>query len=80
MRIVAACYLRSDKEGIVDTLTTFHAAEALYNVVAAESAFLHSRCIAQQRFGAVPAEGAGGTYGHVFLNGGQGPWAPLLEL
>ena len=55
MRTVAACYLRSDKEGIVDTLTTYNAAEALYNVAAAESAFLHSHCLAQHRCGATVA-------------------------
>lgn len=49
LRTVAACYLRSDKDGIIDTLSAYNATDALYNVAAAESAFLHSHCVAKQR-------------------------------
>lgn len=61
LRTVAACYLRSDKEGIIDTLTAYNATEALYNVAAAESAFLHSHCMAEQRAEAAAAVARGGA-------------------
>lgn len=59
LRTVAACYLRSDKEGIIDTLTAYNATEALYDVAAAEAAFLHSHCMAELRAEVAAAEARG---------------------
>ena len=59
LRTVAACYLRSDKEGIIDTLTAYNATEALYNVAAVEAAFLHSHCMARLHAEVLEAEAKG---------------------
>ena len=41
LRTICACYLRSDREGIIDTLHAYRAADALYNIAKAEVALLH---------------------------------------
>ena len=41
LRTICACYLRSDREGIIDTLHAYRAADALYNIAQAEVALLH---------------------------------------
>ncbi len=43
LRTICACYVRSDREGILDTLHAYRAADALYNIAKAEVALLHPR-------------------------------------
>ena len=43
LRTICACYVRSDREGIIDTLHAYRAADALYNIAKAEVALLHPR-------------------------------------